>query len=134
MLYGDPRPGSAPLAVEQGHEILRGLLKRIAEAGRLKVEVERARQIVHSACKGVVLTLIATPMEARDPGLSDAAREGILSVITAPVGPRSMGARDKVPVATCAIALRSALDQSSTLTPAEAGLLAEWLDRLAREP
>lgn len=133
VLYGDPKPGSAPAAVEQGHEILRGLLKRIAEAGRLKVEVERARQIVHSACKGVTLTLIATLPEARDRSLSDATREAILSVITEPASLAADDTHGKVSVATRATALKSALDLSSALTQAEAGLLAEWLDRLARE-
>lgn len=131
VLYGDPTPGSAPVAVEQGHEILRGILKRIADAGRLNIEVERARQIVHSACKGVTLTLIGLLPEERDPSLSDATREAILSVVTVPANPTEPSTPGHISVATRAIALKSALERTDTLTPAETALLSEWLDRLA---
>jgi AcrR family transcriptional regulator len=56
LLYGDPRPDDRPAAVREGDAILRGLVERIAKAGRLRVDVDRAVQMLHSACRGVTST------------------------------------------------------------------------------
>ena len=132
LLYGDPGFGPEPAAVQEGHAILRGLVQRIAEAGRLRVTVERAMQMMHSACKGVTLTLIGTPEEERDKGLSHATREAILSVI-ADSSPAVDESNDELP-ARRAIAMKAVLGSARGLTPAELSLLSEWLDRLANSP
>ncbi|MCT7658019.1 TetR/AcrR family transcriptional regulator [Mycobacterium deserti] len=127
VLYGDPRPHASPVAVEEAEAVLREIVARIAEAGRLRVSVDRAAQMMHSACRGVVLTLIAMPPEQRDTGLSAATREAILSVITTDAA--SVDESDRV--ATRAVALKASLRGSRVLTDAEAALLSEWLDRLS---
>jgi AcrR family transcriptional regulator len=130
LLYGDPRPDDRPAAVREGDAILRGLVQRIAEAGRLCVGVDRATQMMHSACRGVTLNLISTPVPERDEGLSEATREAVLSVITTDASTTEAGSEDDLP-ARRAVALKAVLGKSRALTPAEAALLSEWLDRLA---
>ena len=123
-------PGAEPAAVREGHAILRGLVQRIVEAGRLRVTVDRAMQMMHSGCKGVTLTLIGTPEEERDLGLSQATREAILSVIADPSSPAVNETNNELP-ARRAIAMKAVLGSARGLTPAELSLLSEWLDRLA---
>jgi AcrR family transcriptional regulator len=131
LLYGDPRPDDRPAAVREGDAILRGLIERIAMAGRLRVDVDRAIQMIHSACRGVALNLISTPVAERDQSLSTAVREAILSAITTDASPLRDGADDLT--ARCAVALKAALGQPPSLTRTETALLSEWLDRLSRE-
>ena len=133
LLYGDPRPNARPAVVREGDAILRALVQRIAEAGRLRVGVERAAQMMHAACRGVTLSLISTSVEERDEGLSEATREAILSVITAVASKSEDGRDDDLP-ARRAVALKAVLPRSRALRHTEVALLSEWLDRLSRGP
>ncbi len=131
VLYGDPRPDAKPRAVAEGDAILRSLMQRVAEAGRLRIGVDRAAEMMHSACRGVTLTLISQTPAERDPELSAATREAMLAAITTG---GAAGPADDAGVATRAIALKSVLETggAGVLTEAEAELLKEWLDRLSQ--
>lgn len=126
LIYGEPRPGVESPAAREAAAVLGRLVRRIAEAGRLRVSEERAAQLVHSAGAGITFTLIAIPPERRDMTLSTLARESVIAAITAV---RPAGAADGVVPA--AVALRAALPEVTVLTSAERGLLGEWLDRVA---
>lgn len=129
VLYGDASPDAKPEGVAAGDAILRNLMERIAETGGLRVGVDRAAAMMHSGCRGVTLTLIATPPAERDRELSESTREALLSAITTGEGERSKGTT----LASRAIALKSGLTAArpKVLTGAEAALLEEWLDRLS---
>lgn len=131
VLYGDPRPDATPRAVAEGDAILKRLIQRIAEAGRLRVGVDRAADMVHSACRGVTLTLISRPPVARDLELSNATREAILAAITTD---RPDDLLQDARTAARAMALKAVLEtaDAAVLTKAETALLVEWLDRLAQ--
>lgn len=129
LLYGEPRADTRPAAIAEGEAMLRAMVERIAKAGRLRVSVDRAVQMIHSACRGVTLTLISTPAAERDQGLSTAVREAVLSVVVADAA--FPGARESDRPARRAVALKAVLDQSSALTRAESALMSEWLDRIA---
>lgn len=132
LMYGNPRAGTRPAAALEAEDILRGLVQRVAEAGRLRVSVEGAAGMIHAAGVGIVLSLIAAEPEDRDPELSEATREAILAAVTTEetVGAEPAG-RDRV--ANRAVALKAVLpDAGGELTPGERTLLSEWLDRLAR--
>ncbi|MGO9502497.1 MAG: TetR/AcrR family transcriptional regulator [Streptosporangiaceae bacterium] len=126
LMYGEPRPGVSPPAAAAAAEVLAGHIRRIAEAGRLRVTEERAAHLVHAAGCGTTLTLIAMPEGERDPALCDTAREAVIAAITtdapAPAAPGPVSA---------AVALRAVLPQISALTAHERTLLREWLDRIA---
>jgi AcrR family transcriptional regulator len=127
LMYGEPRPGHVPPAARRAAEVLARHVRRIAEAGRLRVGEERAAQLIHAAGSGTTLTLIALPPDRRDPALSELAREAVIAAITsdapARVAPGPVGA---------AAALRAVLPQTDALTGPERALLHEWLDRVTR--
>jgi hypothetical protein len=134
LMVGDPRPGVIPGAAVEGIARLRGLMARVAEAGRLRVEVDRAVQIFHAAGVGVTLTLIGVAPEARDLALSATTREAILAALTGDEGEADAPpATDQGRAARRAIALKAVLDEAAAdFTPAERALLTEWLDTIAR--
>lgn len=132
LMYGDPVPGTEPAAAREAAEILHGLVRRVAEAGRLRFGVQRAADLIHTAGSGVSLTLIGTEPEDRDPGLSEATREAILAAVTTDETAEVMdgGAGDDR-VANRAVALKAVLPETTELTLGERALISEWLDRIA---
>jgi AcrR family transcriptional regulator len=126
LMYGDARPGRTSPAARDAEGMLRGIVERVAEAGRLRVSVDRAARLVHATGMGVVLALIAAPAGERDQELSALARENVLSRIIADA---AAPAESDLPGR--AIALRAGLAGAVALTGAERVLLAEWLDRIA---
>ena len=126
LMYGRQRADAtvSPAAVAAA-DILAGHIRRIAEAGRLRVPESLAADLVHATGSGTTLALIATPADRRDPALSATAREAVIAAITTdrPAG------RDAGPV-TAAVTLRAALPQVDEFTAGEKALLVEWLDRI----
>jgi hypothetical protein len=96
----------------------------------LRVPEGRAVQLVEAGGAGTALRLLAEPEESRDPGLSAAAREAVIHAITTEPPDGSNGAESGP--ASAAVQLRALLHQVAVFTPAERGLLREWLDRIAR--
>lgn len=128
LIYGDPTPGHESPAATKAAEILHGLVTRVAEAGRLRVSVERAARMIHAAGCGVTLTLIAQKPADRDPGLSPFTRDTVLAAVTIPTSddPRPATAVHH------AVALKAALPLAAgILSEGERALLAEWLNRIA---
>ena len=137
LKYGAPSVGSSLSVIREGFEVLQGLVARIAQAGRLRVDVAHATDLLHAAATGVTLALAASPPEERDQRLSQTMREAILTAITVTASAQAPnGGPDAAPtaerVAVHAIALRALLTEApSVLSPAERQLLSDWLDRLA---
>lgn len=123
-LLSDPARGPHSPAAQSGANILRSRVHRVASTGRLRVSEQRATDLIKAAGASVVLTILSTPAEQRDPGLADAMLEAILReiLIDAPELP------DAGPVAA-AVAFRTHVPGLGTLSDAERQLLAEWLDR-----
>ena len=125
IMAGDPQPRPPSPAALAGLNILRRRIRSIALAGRLRVSETRAISLLQSVGTGTVLTLLGQPADARDPGLSETAREAVIAAITGEAaastepGPRGAAA-----------ALRASLDQTPVLTSGERHLLAELLNRI----
>ncbi|MFC0007496.1 TetR/AcrR family transcriptional regulator [Micromonospora siamensis] len=133
LMYGDPRPGVQSTAARVAADILRQLVTRVAEAGRLRTGVDRAAAMIHAAACGVTLTLIQTPEPDRDPQLSPTTREAMLAAVCSDSA--LARAHRPQPAVRHAVALRAALPTLATdLTPAERALLDEWLARLGSPP
>ena len=126
LMYGQHRPDfhGSP-AHDAAIEVLAVHIKRIAEAGRLRVPEAVAVALVHAAGSGTTLALIATPATRREAALSATAREAVISAITTdpPVG------REPGPV-TAAVTLRAALPKVPGFSAGERVLLDEWLARI----
>lgn len=137
LMYGDAHPGVPYTAVAQTIAFLHGLVQRVAEAGRLRLNVTHATQMIHAACCGVIFTLLTQP-DDRDLTLSALAREAILEAILVPMATLSVDTATTTPhgapnrVASRAVALRAVLAEVTQLTDNERGLLGEWLDRLSQ--
>jgi len=139
LLFSTPSAAAYRPVIREGVALLQSLVDRVAEAGRLRVDVAHATNLIHAAGTGVQLTLAATPAEERDPRLSETIFEAILAAITVPgsaeapnEGPDAAAAER---VTVHAVALRALLTEApSVLSPAERQLLSDWLDRLATSP
>jgi len=126
IMSGDPHAGAPTPAVAAGLEVLRRRIRNIALAGRLRVSEERAIALVQATGIGTVLTLLAQPLERRDPGMSVAAREAVVAAIAGePTTPADRGPSGM------AAALRASLARTHVLTSGERHLLEELLDRIA---
>jgi AcrR family transcriptional regulator len=126
LMYGAGR--SAGAASEEAHRILLLIIEAVARAGRLRVPVHTAANMIHAACMGVTLDLISGAGGATD--LSARTREAVLAAVTndeAEGRPSSVSAM--------ATALASAIEGRAphTLTAAETTMLREWLARIAVE-
>jgi AcrR family transcriptional regulator len=132
LMYGYPRPDTPHPAAAEALEMLCGQVRRVAEAGRLCVGVERAADMIQAAAVGVVLVLLRQGGASPDRTLSVATREAVLAAITtdshaapahAQPAPRSDATRH-------AVALKASLAQDTRpFTTAERALFAEWLTR-----
>ena len=137
LLYSAPSVAASVSVIHEGVAVLQGFVARIAEAGRLRVDVAHATVLIHAAGTGVTLTLAATPPDERDLRLSETMREAILAAITIPASAEAPnGGPDPAPaaqrVAVHAVALHALLTEApGVLSPAEQQLLTDWLDRLA---
>ena len=137
LKYSAPSVAASARVLHESVQLLKSLVVRIAEAGRLRIDVARATNLIYAAGTGVALTLITTPPGERDPRLSETMREAILTAITVPATAEAPnGSPDAPPaadrVAVHAVALRALLsDASGVLSPAEQQLLDDWLHRLA---
>lgn len=137
LLYSAPSAGAYRTVIDEGVALLQGLVARVAEAGRLRVDVARATDLIHAAGTGVIITLATAPPEQRDPRLSETMRNAILAAVTVPDstetpngGPHAASTAERV--AIHAVALQALLtDAPSVLSPAERHLLVDWLDLLA---
>ena len=125
-LLVDPRRHASP-AVAAGHEVLRGKIHRVAAAGRLRIAEAHAVELLHATGTGVLLSLIARPPAERDLALADLAFDAILRAIitNAPSAPAGN-------VTAAAVTLRSSLGSLDALSPGEAALMGEWLQRVIK--
>lgn len=132
LIYGNPRSGAPHPAVAELREVLLALLQRVAEAGRLRVGVERAADMLSAAGGGVALVLIAQDGATSDRTLSVATREAILAAITtdAPAAAAHAQLAARSDATRHAVALKASLSHDDHLfTAAERALLDEWLAR-----
>ena len=136
LMYGDLRPGVESAAASKARGLLLGLVGRIAEAGRLRVGLEEAAEMISAAAVGVVLTLISAGDKGRGLSVSKANREAILAAVTTSAAPEAeTGQARRGRVTGRAVALKAVLPEASAgFTPPERALLSQWLDRLARNP
>ena len=123
-LLSTPGRSEPSPATTAGIEVLRARVHRLAEAGLLKVDEERAVMMIHAAGTGTVLALLAMPPAERDPGLSDAMYETVLGGILA-----TAPASTDTGTSTVAVTFGTVLPDLPALTDAERTLMAEWLQR-----
>jgi AcrR family transcriptional regulator len=126
-LYGlltAPGRSAVSPATAAGVEVLRARVRRLAAAGLLRVDEERAVSMVHATGTGTVLALLGMPPDRRDPGLADEMFDALCrSMLTAAPPAPDAGAK------TVAIAFATQIPDLPALTDAERALMAEWVAR-----
>jgi len=110
LMYGDPRAGRASPAAEHAEELLEAQVRRLATAGRLRIEERRAVNLIRAAAQ-----------------LSADVREAVLAAVTA-----DASLADAAGGRLAAITLRAELPDVTSLTERERGLMDEWLDRIIK--
>jgi AcrR family transcriptional regulator len=137
LMYADTHPSATGRSIQHAHPGLRTHMQSVAAGGRLRLPVNRAADLFHSAACGVVMTLLAKAQNDRDLFLSQVACEAALaSILTGrPVTKNAT-------VAAAATMLRAQLLDAGVegslapnlFTGAEFVLLLEWLARLTDPP
>jgi AcrR family transcriptional regulator len=121
-----------PPAAREAREILLGELEAIARAGQLRVEPELAADVVHAGAHGVGSLLASRPGFPWHEQLSAFLREAVIAAITGDGAASDGDSARGGDAARHALALSSLLaERPAGLSPAESGLLQEWLARLA---
>jgi AcrR family transcriptional regulator len=124
-LLSDPNRVARSPGAQLGRRVLEDRVHRIAVTGRLRVSEPRAVAMIQAAGIGVIQTLLATPVEHRDPELPEAMYHAVLSqILTDPTD-----APDGGPTAAV-VTLRAIAPQLTVLTHAERQLLDDWLARV----
>lgn len=135
LLYGQIEPGRPCAITGPAQAMLEELLSAAARQGLLKVSPGEAAAQLLAANVGVTLSLITKPPDALDLALSERVREAALAGVVADSHQPRGGNRSKSAAlsrASAAVALRAQLhDDASRLSPGEAVLLGELLDRLS---
>jgi AcrR family transcriptional regulator len=123
-LLSAPGRGDDSPATAAGLEVLRARVRRLAAAGLLRVDEERALAMIRAAGTGTIHVLLDTPVADRDPGLSDAMFDAVAAGILAatPATP------DPTP-GTVAVTFATVVPDLPALTGAERALMTEWLTR-----
>lgn len=123
LLNSAERASRSP-ATTAGIDVLRARVRRIAEAGRLRIHEQRAVQMIHAAGAGTVLALLTEPASTRDLGLSEAMFDIVASGILA-----DSPATSHTNVSTIAVTFMTVLRDLPSLTDAERTLMTEWVAR-----
>ncbi|MFJ3379195.1 TetR/AcrR family transcriptional regulator [Curtobacterium sp. NPDC090217] len=123
-LFSDPLR-SHSTTEDQGIAVLRERIHRVALAGRLRVPEPRAVSLVHAIGVGVVLDLIGTPAEERDPALVAAAWDALAFAILTAAPEVDHGSH------AAAVQLAADDDALAALSPSERALMRDWLARIA---
>lgn len=123
LLTAPDRAARSP-ATATGIEVLRTRVRRLAAAGLLRVDEQRALDMIHAAGTGTISALLAQPAQERDLGLSEAMLDAVLTGILA-----AAPAAADVSVTTVAVTFMTVLADLPALTDAERTLMAEWVAR-----
>ncbi|HWS38980.1 MAG TPA: TetR/AcrR family transcriptional regulator [Actinoplanes sp.] len=127
-LTNSPVRSAQSPATAAGVEVLRVKVHRLATAGLLRVNEQRAVAMIHAAGTGTVQTLLGMPPHERDSGLADQMFDAVAaSILTGrPVA-------DAGDAGAVAVTFAAALPGLPGLTGAERALMAEWLNRTVAE-
>jgi AcrR family transcriptional regulator len=129
LINGTPGRGQPSPAVLTATEMMRDVMQRVAESGRLAVSVERAAAMIHAAVLGTTLSLLGNPV--KDLGMSNLMLEAVLKAILTPQ-PQTSSDTANPQIAAHAVALTALLPKlPNPFSEAEKKLLVEWLERLS---
>ena len=111
-------------AIAAGQQVLRARMHRLAAAGLLRVDEQRATEMFHAAGNGTILSILSEPAHERDPSFEKAMFDSVARAILLDVS-----ALPGSGAAALTIAFATVVPRLETLTEAERALMTEWLTR-----
>ena len=123
-LLSDPDRVLHSAAARSGKLVLETRVHRIALTGQLRVNEQRAADLIQAAGVGTIQTLLSTPPDQRDPGLADAMFDAVIEQILTDTPPG-----DRPQPRAMVVAVRAIAPELDMLSQSERLLLTEWLDR-----
>ncbi|HEX4250782.1 MAG TPA: TetR/AcrR family transcriptional regulator [Pseudonocardia sp.] len=135
-----------PPAADEAFRLLSVVLERCAAAGRLKVSVDLAAQMIMTANVGAALLTISQPHTFHDPDLSRRVRDAVHAAVLADPASENTNGRsrtgephnpdDQAETSRVAAGLAALLRRTpaESLSNGEATLMQEWLARLSDSP
>lgn len=131
QLMFTPRPWQTQNARGEVLKLLIGTLTRVAAAGALATQADKAAHMILAANVGLALDRIRNPENRRDADLATSLRDAVFNAVLREPGPP----RGASPLSSTARSLGAllSLQPPSSLATQEAALLQLWLDRLSRD-
>ncbi len=123
LLTAPDRAARSP-ATAAGIDVLRARIRRVAAAGLLRVDEQRALDLIHAAGTGTIFALLGKPAQERDLDLSEAMFDVVATGILA-----AEPVTGDASVRTVAVTFMTVLADLPALTDAERTLMAEWVAR-----
>ncbi|MGY2734662.1 TetR/AcrR family transcriptional regulator [Sphingomonas sp. UYP23] len=126
LMVAGSSAGAASPAASKGMAALRGRVRRVAQAGLLRVSEERAVALIHAAGTGAITVLLEAGHDHDDLDLSHMAREAVMNAILSSTPPSQSSDRSQL-----AAALRTRVEDAPMLTPGERLMMDELLARMS---
>lgn len=131
VLLADPERAQRSPAAHAGTGLLAKRVHRVALAGRLQVNEDRAVELIHAAGTGAILATLARPEPRRDRNLADTMFDAVAQrILTDPDDPAAATVTAPERVVAQAVALSAHADEIRALSTGERALLLEWLERI----
>ncbi len=125
LIHNEASPGRMIDVLRTASEILLARIRRVAAAGRLRVDENLAAAILQASARGTVLTWLSLTEQQRPEGLVLAMREAMITAVTTETSVLRQPGRGGA-----ARSLRATLPGQSALSANEERLLGDWLDRI----
>lgn len=128
LMYGTARAGVGSPAAAEARAVLIALLERVAQAGRMRIDIEQATSAIEAACVGATLQAIRG---GDDAALSEQLRDAVFASVLTGAAPRARATSVTSAATQLAALLREPTAPDGPLTPEELSLLGQWLRRLS---
>ncbi|GAA2054172.1 TetR/AcrR family transcriptional regulator [Williamsia deligens] len=124
-LFSDPDRVARSPATREGYRVLAERVRRVAAAGRLRVDESRAADMLSATGNGAIRILLSTPDASAHSTLADDLWDAVAAAILTEAPDDTTDA-----VTAAVIAFRTVAPHVTGLSDAERLLLTDWLDRI----
>lgn len=128
LMYGTARAGVGSPASLEARAVLTNLLSRVAQAGRLRIDIDQATSAIEAACLGTTLQAIRS---GHDAAVSEQLRDTVFASVVTGRTRRTPANSLTSTASQLAALLRDQPADDGPLTPEELSLLNQWLRRLS---
>lgn len=128
LMFGTPRADADSPAALKSRAVITGVLAQVAQAGRLRIDIDQATLVVEAAFVGVTLQAIRG---GYDPAVSGHLRDTVLGSVVTGIAKDSVNSSLTSAANQLAALLSDQATHAGPLKPVELALFREWLRLLA---